>query len=75
MIGKRTRPKQALAAKVANIIDGDGETLGVIFNRLRKFKREDVKAALANLAEKGLASKAEHQGARGKATEIWRLKV
>ena len=71
---EKDAPKQALAAKVANIIDGDGEALGVIFNRLRKFKREDVQAALANLEEKGLASKAEHQGARGKATEIWRLK-
>jgi hypothetical protein len=52
---EKDAPKLALAAKISNIIDGDGETFGVICNRLRKAKREDVKAALDDMVAQGVA--------------------
>jgi hypothetical protein len=51
-------PMMALQAKIANIIDGDdGETIGVIYNRLRTHKRGDVDKALDAMAARGVASK------------------
>jgi hypothetical protein len=58
-------PKVALQARIANIIDDDGETIGVIYNRLRRFKRADIDAALDDMAKRGVASKAETTGRNG----------
>lgn len=52
-------PGMSLQARIANIIDGDGETAGVIYNRLRKHKRADIDAALDAMAQRGVASKVE----------------
>jgi len=52
-------PKLALRSKIANVIDGDGETLGVIANRLRKYKREDIKKELDAMVSEGLAFREE----------------
>jgi hypothetical protein len=52
---EKDAPALALAAKIANVIGDDGETLGVIYNRLRRFKRTDVDAALAKMVENGVA--------------------
>jgi len=71
---EKDAPKMALAAKVANIIDGDGETFGVICNRLRSAKREDVKAVLDDMAARSVASKLERKHPKnGKVTEVWAL--
>jgi len=63
-------PKRALQAKLMGIIGGeDGETLGVIVNKCRRYKRQDVEKALADMVEKGLASCAEVEAPRnGKKT-------
>lgn len=58
---EKDAPKLALAAKVANIIDGDGETFGVICNRIRKAKKEDVQAALDEMVAQGVACKEERK--------------
>jgi len=47
-------PSLALRAKIANVIDGDGETIGVIYNRLRSNRREDVKAELEKMVNDGI---------------------
>ena len=63
---EKDSPKTSLALRVSNIIDGDdGETLGVIFNRLRRFKRQDVQAALDGMVAKGLAFKVEASPEKG----------
>lgn len=50
-------PKEALYATLKNIISGDdGETLGVIFNKLRKFKHEDIERCLDEMVKKGTAT-------------------
>jgi hypothetical protein len=59
-------PKRALQAKLMGIIGGDdGETIGVIVNKCRRHKREDVEKALAEMVSKGLASKAERKPKNG----------
>lgn len=69
---EKDSPKTALQSKIANIIDDDGETLGVIYNRLRKYKREDIDAALDAMAARGVASKAETKHAKnGKKVVRW----
>ena len=56
---QKDAPKTALMARLAGLIEGDGETIGVIFNRLRKHKREDVEKCLDEMVKSGLASKTE----------------
>jgi hypothetical protein len=49
-------PTLALKMRLSLVISGDeGETLGVIVNRLRKFKKEDIEACLAKMVERGEA--------------------
>lgn len=54
-----TRPSdQALMANITKIISADhGETFGVIKNKLRKYKPDDVKRALEKMIEKGICDK------------------
>jgi len=42
-----------LLSKLLTIIDDEGETIGTIVNRCRRFKREDVIEGLARLEKKG----------------------
>ena len=71
---EKDAPKLALQARIANIIDGDGETSGVIFNRLRKNKRQDVQAVLDKMIADGLALKEERQHPKNKSkVQIFRL--
>lgn len=50
-------PALAMKARVAQIISGDdGETMGVILNRLRKYKREDIEACLKKMVDRGEAT-------------------
>ncbi len=50
-------PAEALRARLLNLISGDeGETLGVICNRMRKYRKADIEKALAEMVK---AKKAE----------------
>ena len=54
---EKDAPAIALRAKIANLIAGDdGEKLGVIVNRLRKYKREDIDKVLADMVDRKIAS-------------------
>ena len=71
---EKDAPKLALAARIANIIDGDGETFAVICNRLRKAKREDVQAALDGMVQNGVVLTGEKVSkCGGKRTPIYLL--
>lgn len=51
---EKDSPLMALQARIINICGGeDGETLGVIVNRCRGKRREDIEKALAGLIAKG----------------------
>ena len=53
-------PALALRSKIANqIAHDDGETLGVIVNRLRKYKKADVEKCLGEMVKDGSASVVE----------------
>jgi hypothetical protein len=52
-------PGEALIAKLAAMIDGDGETIGVLRNRLRPRTREEIDNALAMLVDSGVAEVVE----------------
>lgn len=56
---EKDAPKMALMARLAGLIEGDGETIGVICNRVRKFKKEDVMKCLDEMVEAGIALKTE----------------
>jgi hypothetical protein len=48
-------PAVAMRASIEQLISGqDGETLGVIVNRLKKYRRDDIENCLKNLISKGL---------------------
>ena len=53
-------PALALRAKILNLISGDeGETLGVLANRLRGFKKPDVEKCLEAMVADGTANVSE----------------
>lgn len=54
-----TRPSdQSLMANITKVISSDhGETFGVIKNKLRRYKPEDVKRALEKMVENGICDK------------------
>jgi hypothetical protein len=52
-------PGEALIAKLAAMIDGDGETIGVLRNRLRPRTREEIDNALSMLVDSGVAEVVE----------------
>jgi hypothetical protein len=55
-------PALALRAKVTQLLIGpDGETLGVIVNRLRKYKREDIEKCLSKMAEANMITVEEEE--------------
>lgn len=47
-------PELAMAARIANIIDGDGEKRSVVYNRLRKFRRSDIDKVLDQMVKDGV---------------------
>lgn len=50
----RDAPALAMRARIEHIISGqEGETLGVIFNRTKQFRREDIEACLRKMVEAG----------------------
>jgi predicted HTH transcriptional regulator len=64
----RENDASGLFAKIAALIgDDDGETLGVIKNRLRRtHKPEDIEKALAHMVEKGVIEAQVQPGGKGK---------
>jgi len=60
---EKSNPSRALQMSIAQMLDGeDGETLGVIVNRLeRKFKKEDITACLERMVASKMISKEEKQ--------------
>jgi hypothetical protein len=66
---QKDAPKVALQARIMALLSGeDGETIGVIKNRLRKFKPQDVQKCLDDLVAAGMVvcqeSNAEGPGRR-----------
>jgi hypothetical protein len=60
---EKDAPALAMKARVGQLISGDtGETLGVIMNRMRGFKKEDVEACLKKMVDRGeaVAEEATH---------------
>jgi len=54
---QKDEPKTALLSSLDNVLSGDdGETLGVILNKLRKYKKEDVEAALTMLVDRKMVT-------------------
>jgi len=74
---QKDAPKLALAARIANIIavgKGEtGETVGVIYNRLRSHRRPDVDKTLAQMVQKGLVSKKDVSAKNGHKTTLYSL--
>lgn len=58
----RDNPMLAIKARILNVIDGEGETIGVIYNRCRSIKRADVDRALREMVQAGQATEAEIPG-------------
>jgi len=53
---EKDAPKMALVSKIENLINrDDGETFGVLANKLRKFKKEDIEKCLEELIKAGRA--------------------
>ena len=60
-------PALALAARIMNLIAGEeGETFGVICNRLRPHKKGDIEKILEKMLEKGVIRVEERVGSRNK---------
>jgi hypothetical protein len=62
-ITKEDAPSDSIAVKVQDILENsdDGETEGVIFNRCRPHKKEEVKNVIDKLIEKGLIKTIEKE--------------
>jgi len=60
-------PATALKARLIGLVSGDdGETFGVIVNRCRGYKREDIQKALDQLVESGSVTKEERIAGKSK---------
>lgn len=52
---RKDSPAQALAARIMNLVSGDnGETLGVLVNRIKNVKKDDIEKCLEILIKDGL---------------------
>jgi len=50
---QKEAPEDALLSRLVNLIDREGETFGVLVNKLRTYKKEDIEKGLKKLADKG----------------------
>jgi hypothetical protein len=50
---QKDSPEDALFSRLVNLIDHEGETFGVIVNKLRTYKKEDIEKGLKRLVDKG----------------------
>lgn len=51
---EKDAPDVALKARIANMAGGDGETMGVIYNRIPRRKREEIDAVVDDMKTAGL---------------------
>ena len=51
---QKEAPEDALLSRLVNLIDHDGETFGVIVNKLRTYKKEDIEKGLNRLTDRGI---------------------
>lgn len=51
---EKDAPDVALRARIANLASGDGETMGVIYNRIPKRRREEIDAIVDEMKAGGL---------------------
>ena len=65
---QKDAPEDAIVSRIQNLLGGDGETLGVLINRLRPHKKENIEKVLEKLVERGLVLVDEHQHPRRKIT-------
>jgi len=57
---RKDSPAQALMARILNLVAGDnGETLGVLVNRIKNVKKEDIEKCLDLLVKDGLVTVSE----------------
>lgn len=69
-------PATALKARIAGLVSGDdGETLGVLINRCRGYKRDDIERALAELVDAGYIRKEEtlHPKTKKGVARFWKV--
>jgi len=50
---QKDSPEDAIVSRIQNLLGDDGETLGVLLNRLRPHKKENVEKVLDKLVERG----------------------
>lgn len=63
-------PKLALEARILSIVsDPDGVTMGIIANRCRKFRKEDVEAMLGKMQEAGKVRSEDVKAGFGKVSK------
>lgn len=54
---RKDSPAMALAARILNLVSGDdGETLGVLVNRIKNFKKDDIEKCLEILLKDGMVT-------------------
>lgn len=71
---KEDAPDLSLRARIANLVDGEGEKLSVIYNRLRSVKREAIDKNIAEMVENGIVDKQEMKHPKnGKTYELYTL--
>lgn len=70
---EKDEPKTALRAKLSALIDGEGETIGVIRSRLRKYRREDIQTCLDEMIAAGIASRTEIAAKSVRTTTLYKL--
>ena len=50
---QKESPEDALFSRLVNLIDQEGETFGVLVNKLRNYRKEDIEKGLKRLVDKG----------------------
>lgn len=75
---EKDRPDQALMARILSMVDAEhGETIGVLINRLRQYKSENVRNAVSHLESNGLMrqEKSKHAGNGREVVKLFRVDV
>jgi hypothetical protein len=71
---EENRHGDALFRRIIGLLDEKiGMTTGVILNRLRKYKKEDIKTALSKLKDANDIITKKSQNKKGTKTELWFL--
>jgi len=61
---EESSPAEAVRARIVNMLgDGHSETIGVVINRCKKWKREDVEKVITAMVKSGTLERTEHVNA------------